>query len=140
MSPDQRPVSIPVDPTPVAPPWGNDRRSYGGRDLDHLILDYLTQDWNQDVVERNREALLRECRRFKEAFSDQVRAGVEEHSTLWLIEDRTYPVRLTRAEFEAFAAEYIQQLEVLLKAALQEARLAPRQVTHLILTGGHSRW
>ena len=54
--------------------------------------------------------------------------------------DGARPVRMSRAEFEGFAGEYIAQFELLLRGALEEARLAPRQVTHLILTGGHSRW
>jgi hypothetical protein len=49
-------------------------------------------------------------------------------------------VSLTKKEFEEIAGEYITHFEVLLRGALAEAKLAPRQVTHLILTGGHSRW
>ncbi len=140
MTPDQRPVSIPVDPAPSVPAWGDSRRSYGGRDLDRLILEFLSRDWDPGLVARNRESLMRDVRRFKEAFSDRIREGDSEHASLWLVENDTFPVRLTREEFEEFAGEYIQQLELLLKGALQEARLAPRQVTHLILTGGHARW
>lgn len=140
MAADQRPVSIPVDPAPSVPTWGSGRRSYGGRDLDQLFLDYLTRSWDAAVVRKNRQALLREVRRFKEGFSDQIRQGKREHEALWLIEEDAQQVRLTREEFEEFAAGYIAHFEVLLQGALDEARLAPRQVTYLILTGGHSRW
>ena len=140
MQPDQRPVSIPVDPAPSVPAWGSGRRSYGGRDLDQLILDYLTRDWDESFVRRNRQPLLREVRYLKEEFSNRVRAGADAFETLWLIGEETRPIRLTRDEFETFADEYIRQLEVLVRGALAEANLAPRQVTHLILTGGHSRW
>ena len=140
MAADQRPVSIPVDPAPSVPTWGNNRRSYGGRDLDQLFLDYLTRDWDPEEVKRNRQALLREVRRFKEGFSERIRDGAEEHQSLWLIGQDARQVTLTRAEFEEFAAEYIRHFDVLLQGALNEARLAPRQVTHLLLTGGHSRW
>lgn len=140
MADDQRPVSIPVDPAPSVAAWGNNRRSYGGRDLDQLFLDYLTRDWSRDVVRKNRQALLREVRRFKEGFSEQLSQGKREHEALWLVEDEARQVRLTREEFEDFAGEYIAQFERLLLGALEEARLAPRQVTYLILTGGHSKW
>lgn len=140
MTDDQRPVSIPVDPAPSVPAWGNDRRSYGGRDLDQLMLDYITRDWDPAVVKRHRQALLRDVRRFKEAFSARIGEGATEHETLWLVGEEARRIRLTRAEFEEFAGAYIAHFEVLLRGALAEARVAPRQVTHLILTGGHSSW
>jgi molecular chaperone DnaK (HSP70) len=140
MTETQRPVSIPVDPAPSVPAWGGGRRSYGGRDLDQLLLDYITRDWDAAVVKKNRQALLREVRRFKEAFSVRLRDGANEHESLWLVGDEARDVRLTRAEFESIAAEYVAHFEVLLRGALAEAKVAPRQVTHLVLTGGHSRW
>lgn len=140
MAQGQRPVSIPVDPAPSVEPWGADRRSYGGRDVDQLILDHVSRDWDEEEVKRNRQSLMREARRFKEAFSSAISQGATEYETLWIVGEDARKVRLTRAEFEVFAGEYIRQFEKLLKGALEEARLAPRQVTHLMLTGGHSRW
>jgi molecular chaperone DnaK (HSP70) len=140
MTETERPVSTPVDPAPSVPAWGSGRRSYGGRDLDQLILDYLCRDWDPDLVRRNRQGLMREVRRFKEGFSSHVRQGGDDFESVWLVGDESRKVRLSRAEFEAFAAEYIAQFEVLLRGALAEGRLAPRQVTHVVLTGGHSRW
>jgi molecular chaperone DnaK (HSP70) len=140
MAADQRPVSIPVDPAPSVPAWGNGRRSYGGRDLDQLFFDYLSREWDPEVVRRGQRALIREVRRFKEAFSTRLREGADDHETIWLVGEEPRKVRLTRAEFEGFAGEYIRHFEVLLQGALAEARLAPRQVSQLILTGGHSRW
>lgn len=140
MANEQRPISIPVDPSGSVPPWGDDHRSYGGRDMDQLMLEYLARDWDPKVVKRHRQALLREVRRFKEGFSDRMREGHTEFETLWLVGEDARPVKLTREEFESFASPYMEYFEVLLRGALEEARLAPRQVTHLILTGGHSRW
>ncbi|HEU4752139.1 MAG TPA: Hsp70 family protein [Armatimonadota bacterium] len=140
MAENQRPVSIPVDPAPNVPAWGNDRRSYGGRDLDQLMLDYLSRDWDPEMVKKHRQALLREVRRFKESFSQRISAGGWDYETLWLVGSDAIKVRLSRTEFEQFAGEYIEHFEVLLRGALEEARLAPRQVTYLVLTGGHSRW
>ena len=39
------------------------------------MLDYLTRDWNPELVKKHRQALLREVRRFKEAFSTGSRKG-----------------------------------------------------------------
>ncbi|MGV3724057.1 MAG: Hsp70 family protein [Actinomycetota bacterium] len=136
----QRPVSIPVDPAPSVPTWGNGRRSYGGRDLDHLMLEYLTRGWDAELVKQNRQSLMREVRRFKEAFSIRLSEGETAHESLWLVGTDAREVQLTKAEFEEIAGEYIAHFEVLLRGALAEAKLAPRQVTHLVLTGGHSRW
>jgi molecular chaperone DnaK (HSP70) len=140
MEPNQRPVSIPVDPAPSTPTWGNDRRSYGGRDLDQLMLDYLTRNWDPELVKHHRQSLLRDVRRFKEGFSTRLRDGHSDHTSLWLVGEDAKQVRLSRAEFEEFAGEYIRHFDLLLKGALEEARVAPRQVTYLLLTGGHSQW
>ncbi|MFN3649282.1 MAG: Hsp70 family protein [Armatimonadota bacterium] len=140
MTPEERPVSIPVDPAGSVPAWGDGRRTYGGRDLDQLLLQYMTREWDPAMVKRHRQALLREVRRFKEAFSNRMRDGAHEHEGLWLLGEQAVSVRLTRDEFETLAAEYIAQFEVLLRGALEEARVAPRQVGYLVLTGGHSRW
>ncbi len=140
MQAGQRPVSIPVDPAGSVASWGDGRRSYGGRDLDQLLLDHLCREWDPELVKRHRQALLREVRRFKEAFSTRLREGFNDYETLWLVDEEARPIRLTREEFEGFAGDYITHFEVLLRGALEEARVAPRQVTHLILTGGHSRW
>lgn len=140
MTADNRPVSIPVDPSGSVPTWGDGRRSYGGRDLDRLILLHLSRDWDPAMVERNLPWLMREVRRFKEEFSQQISTGVNRHDGVWVVDQNVIPVSLTLQEFETLAREYMDHLEILLRGALEEARLAPRQVTYLVLTGGHSRW
>ncbi len=133
-SPDQQPESIPVHPTPEG------GHSYGGRDLDALLFNYLARQWDPAVVQQHGRVLLREVRRFKEAFSDAISDGAFEHQNMLLVGERPQRVRLTRAEFEQVAANYIRYFEVLARGALQEAGLRPEQVAQLIVTGGHSRW
>jgi Hsp70 protein len=139
-NPDQRPVSTPVNPAAVVPPWGQGRTSYGGRDLDQLLLEYLGRDWDPNWVARERALLMREVRRFKETFSTHLREGLDRHETMWLVGDRPCRVSLTRAEFEAIAGHYVAHFEALVRAALALAKLSPAQVSSLILAGGHSRW
>jgi len=139
-SSDQRPISVPVDPSAVVPSWGGGRTSYGGRDLDQLLLDYLGREWDQQVVAQERGLLLREVRRFKEVFSSHIREGLDRYETMWLVAQKPLKITLTRQEFETVAAHYITHFEALVRGALELAKAAPRQVSHLILAGGHSRW
>lgn len=130
----QRPESIPVHPTPE----GN--RPYGGRELDRILFAHLARQWDPAVVQSHGRSLLREVRKFKEAFSDALSDGAFEYEAPLLVGDRARRVQLTRAEFEQLAQEYIKYLESLVRAALKEAELRPEHVAHLIVTGGHSRW
>ncbi|MFN3653170.1 MAG: Hsp70 family protein [Armatimonadota bacterium] len=133
-TPEERPVSIPVHPeTEMA-------RSYGGRHLDFILFQYLSRNWDPEVVKTHQRLLLREVRRFKEAFSNNLSDGAMHYETMILAGEKNYHVRLSRDEFERVAAEYIGYFEKLVTAALQEAGLRPDQVAQLILTGGHSRW
>jgi hypothetical protein len=139
-SPEQRPVSRPVDPAPVVQPWREGRSAYGGRDLDEVLLEHFAKDWEPEWVQQHRTFLLREVRHFKEAFSNNVRQGRHRHETMWLIGDKVCNVSLTRDEFEHLAGDYIAHLEALVRAALALANLATHQIATVILTGGHSRW
>ena len=137
---EERPISTPVDPSALVPAWGGGRTSYGGRDLDQLLLDYLSRDWDPQMVAQERSLLLREVRRFKETFSNHVREGVDRYETMWLVGGKPFKVSLTRSEFETVAAHYITHFEALVRGALELAKVATRQVSSLILAGGHSRW
>jgi len=131
---DQRPISIPVHPTP------QEGRTYGGRDLDIMLFNHLAQQWDPEVVRTHARVLLREVRKFKEGFSNSLADGAMEYESVLLVGNATRRARLTRVEFEQVADEYIRYFEVLIRGALEEAGLRPEQVTQLILTGGHSRW
>src|SRR5437879_3449457 len=102
--------------------------------------------WSIDQREETRRAaherslLLREVRRFKETFSNHVREGVDRYETMWLVGGKPLKVSLTRLEFETVAAHYITHFEALVRGALELAKVATRQVSSLILAGGHSRW
>jgi hypothetical protein len=137
---EQRPISTPVNPAAVVPGWGNGRTSYGGRDLDQLLLEHLGREWDPKWITKHRPMLMREVRRFKETFSSHVREGLDQHETMWLVGDTPCRVALTKDEFESIAGQYVAQFAALVRGALTLANVAPRQVSHLILAGGHSRW
>jgi hypothetical protein len=139
-TPGQRPISTPVDPAGVIAPWGSGQITYGGRDLDDLILAYLSRDWDPSCVARQRAQLMRDVRRLKEAFSTHVREGEEGYETQWVVGGEPVRVGLRRSEFEEFAGDYIAHFEALVRGALEMAELTPSQISSVILTGGHSRW
>src|SRR5947207_15907572 len=103
-SEDERPISTPVDPAALVPAWGGGRTSYGGRDLDQLLLDYLSREWDPQIVAQERGLLLREVRRFKETFSNHVQEGVDSYETMWLVDNRPFKVSLARQGFKTVAA------------------------------------
>lgn len=129
-----RPISIPVHPAP------SEGRSYGGRDLDRLLLRYLSRGWPPEILKQYSPYLIREVRQFKEAFSSHLSEGAEYYDGKLTVGDEVQRIRLKRDEFEKITSDYIRYFEVLLRGAVDEAQLKPEQVTHIILTGGHSRW
>ncbi len=132
--PTQRPISIPVHPSP------SEGRTYGGRDLDRMLLSYLSRHWDADLVRENAPFLIREIRAFKEAFSNHISEGAFQYDNKIALGDTLQRVSLGKAEFEDLAANYINFFSVLVQGAVEEANLQPSQVSHIILTGGHSRW
>jgi hypothetical protein len=139
-SPEQRPICRPVDPAPVVPGWGSELTSYGGRDLDQLLLQYLGRDWDAEWMARHCSLLMQEVRRFKEEFSNNVREGIHRHESIWLVGEQHCRISLTREEFEKVAGDYMAHFEALVLGALALAGVTPRQVAAVILAGGHSRW
>lgn len=131
---EARPVSTPVHPQPEG------GRSYGGRDLDLILLSYLSRNWDPEVVQAKGRALMQEVRRFKEGFSNALADGAFEYESMLLVGNVPRRERLSRQEFEHIAGSYIRYFEILVREALKEAGLRPEEVAHLILTGGHSRW
>lgn len=131
---DRRPVSIPVHPAVEGV------QSYGGRDLDLLLFRYLSREWDPEITRSHARLLIREVRKFKEAFSNNLADGAFEYESMMVVGDTPRRVRLTRAEFEQVAGKYISHFEILVRAAVAEAQLRPEQIAQLILTGGHSRW
>jgi molecular chaperone DnaK (HSP70) len=137
--PKEPPVSQPVDPALKAEPWGNGRRSYGGRDLDALLLDHFLEQWGTSPG-ADYTQLLRETRRFKERFSANINDGVDIYQSIWLVGGQQKVVQLDRETFERITADYRSYFPRLVQAALEMAGVAADDISAIILTGGHSRW
>ena len=138
--PGVAPVTTPVDPSRLVPPWGADRHTYGGRDMDDLLLRHIATPWGYTPHSREWSFLLREARRFKEMFSLAMLVGKDSYRAQWVLDGAPHEVRLQRDEFESVAQGYIEHMPRLTQGALALAGLRPEDVDAVILTGGHSRW
>jgi len=134
------PISAPVDPSRLVEPWDGARHTYGGRDLDELLLRHFAAKLGCTETSRHWAFLLRETRRFKEQFSNAVSRGRSEYQADWVIEDAPQTIALTRTEFEEIAHPFTRQFPRLIHAALALEELRPSDVDAVILTGGSSRW
>ncbi|MDQ2731118.1 MAG: Hsp70 family protein [Armatimonadota bacterium] len=138
--PKTSPESRPVDPALVAEPWGAGRRSYGGRDLDMLLLDHFLDGWGYTQRPKEYPALMREMRRFKERFSTNIEDGVNIYHSNWLVNGQQKSVQLDQETFERLTTEYRAYFKRLVQTALVQVGLKAEDVSAIILTGGHSRW
>jgi hypothetical protein len=138
--PKVAPLTTPVDPSRIVPPWEGSKQTYGGRDLDDLMLRHLANPWGFSRQSREWAFLLRETRRFKEQFSSAMSAGKASYRAQWMLDTAPRDVRLSREEFEGLSGVYIQHLPRLIDGALSLAVIRPDDVSAVILTGGHSRW
>jgi hypothetical protein len=125
----------------VGQPDGIER--LGGIDFDHAVMRYTCQaaDIDLDTLEPDDRGLtaalvqLREhCVLAKEALSADTAA------TIPVALSGTYTeVRLTRSEFEAMIRPALEETLVALRRTIASARLAPQDVTAVLLVGGSSR-
>ncbi|MGH9213887.1 MAG: Hsp70 family protein [Acidimicrobiales bacterium] len=126
----------------VGQPDGVER--LGGIDFDHAVLRYVAQAAGVDLDALDPEAdpavtlavtrLRQECVAAKEALSAETE--VEVPVTL---PDRYTEVRLTRVGFEAMIRPALDETIVALRRAIASARVAPPDVTAILLVGGSSR-
>ncbi|HET6384404.1 MAG TPA: Hsp70 family protein [Armatimonadota bacterium] len=138
--PKESPISTPVDAALLAEPWGGGRRSYGGRDLDALLLNHFLATWGDTTPPNEQQMLMREMRRFKERFSTNLDEGIDLYQSVWLVNGEQKIVRLEKVTFEQVTAEYRAYFHRLVDAALSLAEAQSQEVSAIILTGGHSRW
>jgi len=138
--PGVAPITTPVDPSRIVPPWEGAHQTYGGRDLDALMLRHIAEPWGYSPHSREWAFLLRETRRFKERFSVAITSGKESYRTRWMLEGTSREVKISRMEFEQIAEAYMQHLPRLIQGALSLAGISAEEVDTIILTGGHSRW
>ncbi|MCA1595029.1 MAG: Hsp70 family protein [Chloroflexi bacterium] len=134
------PETTPVDPHPLVAPWDGKSRTYGGRDIDLLLLRHFAGPLGYTEQSRHWPFLLRETRRFKEQFSNAASRGQREYSARWIVEENAQEVRLSREDFERLTSSYRNHLPRLFEAALALEGLTADRIDAVVLTGGSSQW
>ncbi|SRR5579875_180613 len=123
---------------------GNNR--LGGDDFDQCIIDYLKDEFHKrEGIDLTNDLMA--IQRLKEnaerAKIELSTAMVSEVHLPFLTADASGPkhleISLTRAKFNDLTAHLVEATMGPLQAALEDARLSPDQVDHIILVGGSTR-
>ncbi|KAH9513967.1 Heat shock 105kDa 110kDa protein 1 [Bulinus truncatus] len=115
----------------------------GGRDLDELIVDYMSEEFKKHYkVDPKSKAkayirLTQECEKLKKLMSANVQPiplNIE-----CFMEDKDVHSSMDRAQFEELAAPLFQRIEDTLQAVLDSAKLKPSDIASVEIIGGSSR-
>lgn len=118
----------------------------GGEDFDHMIIEYLADEFNKEQhVDLRKDTLA--LQRLKEAAE---KAKIELSTTMeteinlpYITADSSGPkhlaMKLTRAKFEGLVENLIQRAIEPCKVALQDAKLSVSDISDVILVGGQTR-
>src|SRR5260370_10387961 len=118
----------------------------GGDDFDHKImdhvLDYVTATYEVDASRKKRfQVELKKCAEYaKRALSGMTRPDI---TVLGLLEDKDgnpidVEVELTRDQFESMIRPDVERTIDLVKTAIENARMEPEHIDHVLLVGGSS--
>ncbi len=113
----------------------------GGDDLDRELIDLITSEIRRqfgrdlDFPPATRQALRNFAEATKIRLSSQAQATVE----IDLGDKRTYRRTITREEFEARAADWIEHTVEHCQAALKDAELSAERIDEVIMVGGTTR-
>ena len=118
----------------------------GGDDFDQKIMDWLVGQFKKDNgIDLSKDDLA--LQRLKEAAE---KAKIELSTTLeteinlpFVTSDASGPkhlyYKLTRAQFEGLVEEYVKKSIELVKSAIKEANLEPKDIEEIVLVGGQTR-
>lgn len=112
----------------------------GGDDFDRLISTLVTREVSQQFgvsidSPRTRQALRTLAENVKIRLSDADSAEIE----LDIGTGRAYRRTITREEFERLATPLIDKTIALIRRAIRDAGLTPRQIDQVVLVGGSTR-
>ncbi|CAL1530890.1 unnamed protein product [Lymnaea stagnalis] len=115
----------------------------GGKDLDELIVDYMTEEFKKSYKvdpKSNAKAYIRltqECEKLKKLMSANVQPiplNIE-----CFMDDKDVHGSMDRAKFEELAAPLFERLENTLQAVLDNAKLKSSDIASVEIIGGASR-
>lgn len=118
----------------------------GGDDFDQVIIDYLVKEFRRENgidLSQDKMALQRLKDAAEKAKKDLSGVLTTTISLPFLTMDATGPkhleMTLTRAKFEELSAELIERTMIPTRQALDDAGLAPNEISKVVLVGGSTR-
>lgn len=118
----------------------------GGEDFDLLLVDYLANEFKKDqgIDLRNDKMALQRLKESAEKAKMELSTTAQTEVNLpFITADASGPkhlnIKMTRAKLEALVAELLDKLEGPCRQALADAKLAPSDISEVILVGGMTR-
>jgi molecular chaperone DnaK len=118
----------------------------GGEDFDQRIVDWMIETFNQETgidLHSDRLALQRLKEAAERAKCELSTATESQLNLPFIAADATGPKHfnktLTREKFEEMVVELVERTIAPCQTALKDAKLAPSQVTKVLLVGGQTR-
>ncbi|CAN0922356.1 Heat shock 70 kDa protein BIP1 [Linum grandiflorum] len=108
----------------------------GGRDFDHRVMEYfmnlILRKYKKDI-----SGLRKECERAKRALSGQMPQVMVDIDCF--VSGIDFSEVLTRARFEALNLDLFSKTLEVVKATMEDAKLAKNEIDEIVLVGGSTR-
>lgn len=118
----------------------------GGEDFDHVLVDYLADEFKKDqgIDLRNDTMALQRLKEAAEKAKHELSGQTETEVNLpFITADASGPkhlnVRITRSRFEQLCGELLRRLTEPCMTAMRDAGVTPAQIGDVILVGGMTR-
>lgn len=118
----------------------------GGSDMDEALIDYLAESFKEEHDVDLREDAKALQRLYEAAESAKVELSSTKQTTVNLPyitvidnEPQHLEEKITRAKFEQLISSIVEKTEQPCKQALQDAKLKPGDIDHIVLVGGTTR-
>ncbi|RKO96376.1 heat shock protein 70, partial [Caulochytrium protostelioides] len=117
-------------------------RNLGGRDLDELICQHFIKEFDakykMDIVSNPRAVfrLRAQCEKVKKILSANAVTLLNVES---LLDDKDVSAKVSREEFESWAAPLVARIQEPLRVALSLAKLTPDEIHSVEVVGGSTR-
>uniref|UniRef100_A0A914CMB6 Uncharacterized protein n=1 Tax=Acrobeloides nanus TaxID=290746 RepID=A0A914CMB6_9BILA len=118
----------------------------GGRDFDHLLMDYfvdiLVEKYNKDIREKDEKSLQAQQKLLQECIDLKHMLTVAEDSNLYLggiFPDINENIEMSRSTFNQICFNLFDRIETVISETLKEADMTPKDINEIVLVGGSSR-
>ena len=118
----------------------------GGSDMDEALVDYLASEFKKDHnvdLKKDTKALQRLYEASEEAKKELSSKKQTEINLPYITivdnEPKHLEIKITRAKFEELIRPLVEKTEKPCKQALDDAKLKPSEINHIVLVGGTTR-